>query len=68
MAAAWLPVRRILRAVFGPDGYQILRTGEIRVRRGDGWERVGSLTDPSTLDALRCTIRGTKNGTDVVRY
>ncbi len=51
--SAWLPVRRILRQAFGPGGYQILRTGEIRVRRGDSWERFGSLLEAATLDALR---------------
>lgn len=57
--SGWLPVRRILRERFGPGGYQILRTGEIRVRRGDSWDRFGSLLEASTLDALRainCSI------------
>ncbi len=47
--SGWLPVRRILRERFGAGGYQILRTGEIRVRRGDSWERFGSLLDPEFL-------------------
>ena len=58
--SAWLPVRRILRAVFGPGGYQILRTGEIRVRRGEAWERFGNLVEARTL----ATLRGLKGITE----
>lgn len=64
MASGWLPVRKILRAAFGPDGYQILRTGEIRVRRGDDWERLGSLTDPDMLQALRAGVNSGRIGAE----
>ena len=51
--AGWIPVRKILRAAFGPGGYQILRTGEIRVLRAGVWEHFGSLLSDATLQALR---------------